>query len=303
MQLPYLSEAEVAKYLDYPTLIDLMTGAMIEYSAGGVISPIRQMLPVEENQRYLAIMPVAAQAGVGAKLVAFYPKNAGTAHHTHFGVIALFDPEFGEPLAFMDGRLITEMRTAALSAAVTRLLAPEETRSLAIIGSGVQGRAHLAALSCLYDFEEVTVWSRTEANARAFAETFGVQVATTVEEAVSGADIVAISTNSQEPVLQGKWLKPECHVNSVGSPRHDWRELDYDVMSNIVIADSLASVAQEAGDVILSRITPAGEAGQLFSGAIKVDRTRTTVFKSVGIAIQDIVTARHVYDRYRAEHG
>lgn len=299
MDIPYLSEAQVAEFLDYPSLIDLMEKAMIESSQGRVIQPVRQMLPVEENQRYLAIMPVAASDGMGAKLVAFYPKNANTRYHTHMGVIALFDTETGSPLAFMDGRLITEMRTAANSAAVTRYAASEKPKSLAIIGSGVQGRAHLEALSCLYEFDEITVWSRTETNACAFADSHGARYAPSVQEAVKDADIIAISTNSQVPVLEGKWLKPGCHVNSVGSPRHDWRELDDAVMANTIIVDSRNSVIEEAGDIIHSGATIDAEAGEVFSGQVSIDRSRTTVFKSVGIAVQDIATARMVYERHK----
>lgn len=301
MDIPYLSEPEVARYLDYASLIELMEKAMIEASEGTVIQPIRQMLPVEENQRYLAVMPVAASDGMGAKLVAFYPKNAGTQYHTHMGVIALFDTQTGQPLAFMDGRLITEMRTAANSAALTRYVAPEDSKSLAIIGSGVQGRAHVAALSVLYGFEEITVWSRTERNARAFAEAHNARYAATIEEAVRDADIVVTSTNSQVPLLRGAWLKPGCHVNSVGSPRHDWRELDDAVMANTVIVDCRKSVLEEAGDIIHSQATIHAEAGEVMSGKVPVSRDDTTVFKSVGIAVQDIATARMVYERHKAK--
>lgn len=301
MDVPYFSEPEVAKYLDYASLIELMEKAMIEASEGNVIQPVRQMLSVEENQRYLAIMPVAASDGMGAKLVAFYPKNANTQYHTHMGVIALFDTQTGQPLAFMDGRLITEMRTAANSAALTRYVAPENCKSLAIIGSGVQGRAHVAALSVLYDFEEITVWSRTERNARAFAASHNARYAATIEEAVKGADIIVTSTNSRVPLLKGEWLKPGCHVNSVGSPRHDWRELDDAVMTNTVIVDCRKSVLKEAGDIIHSNATIHAEAGEVMSGKVLVKRDDTTVFKSVGIAVQDIATARMVYERYKAK--
>lgn len=301
MDIPYLSETEISKYLQYPALIAVMERAMIEFSGGDVIQPVRQMLAVEEHQRYLGVMPAAASTAMGAKLVAFYPKNAGTEHHTHLGVIALFDPETGQPLAFMDGRLITEMRTAANSAAVTRLTATENVRRLAVIGAGVQGHAHHAALSVDHTFEDVTVWSRTQANAEAFAKMHGARCLPSVEEAVEGADIVVIATSSQTPVLRGKWLKSGCHVNSVGSPRHDWRELDDDVMTNTLIVDSREAVLKESGDVILSGARIHAEAGEVISGATPVERGETTVFKSVGIAIQDIATARHVFDRYVTE--
>jgi len=298
--IPYLSEAEVAKHLDYPGLIDVMAQAMIDFSGGSVVQPVRQVLTVEEHQRYLGVMPAVSDAAMGAKLVAFYPKNAGTEHHTHLGVIALFDPQTGQPLAFLDGRLITEMRTAANSAAVTRYSAPENPRSLAILGAGVQGHAHLAALSVDYDFDTVTVWNRTAARAEAFADQHGALAVGTVEDTVRDADIVVIGTSSQTPVLQGKWLKPGCHVNSVGSPRHDWRELDDDVMANTLIVDSRDAVRQESGDVIHSGATIHAEAGDVISGNIPVNRADITVFKSVGIAVQDVATARYVFDKYQS---
>lgn len=301
MDLPYLSESDVADYIDYPSLIELMKKAMIEVSDGGVIQPVRQMLPVEDNQRYLAVMPVAATDSMGAKLVAFYPKNANTQYHTHMGIIALFDTATGQPLAFMDGRLITEMRTAANSAAVTEYVAPKNSTTLAIIGSGVQGHAHLAALSVNYSFEQVNVWSRTDAHAQSFAEIHNAHYSPTIEDAVKDADIVVCATNSREPLLKGAWLKPGCHVNSVGSPRHNWRELDDAVMANTIIVDSRKSVMEEAGDIIHSKATIHAEAGEIMSGKVPVDRTDTTVFKSVGLALQDIKTARMVYDRYKTE--
>lgn len=301
--IPYLNETVIAESLTYADLIGVMERAMVEFARGGVIQPVRQMLPIEENQRYLGVMPVASLDGMGAKLVAFYPKNTGTEHHTHLGIIALFDPETGQPLAFLDGRLITEMRTAANSAAVTRHCAPRAAKRLAIIGTGVQGAAHLAALSVDFDIEEVVVWSRTAANAQAFAGTHGARVAATVQDAVQDADIVVIATNAREPVLCGDWLKPGCHVNSVGSPRHDWRELDDAVMAQTVIVDSREAVLKESGDVIHSGATIFAEAGEVIAGTKPVDRSRITVFKSVGIAIQDIATARHVYDKYRDHHG
>lgn len=197
----------------------------------------------------------------------------------------------------MDGRLITEMRTAATSAAVSRVLANPDSEILALIGSGVQAAAHLQALSVLYDFDEVRVWSRTEANAKAFAEAHKA-TAMSAKDAVDGADIVVVATNSREPILQGAWLMAGAHVNSVGSPRPDWRELDDAVMANALIVDSREAALTEAGDVILSEAEILAEAGQVFSGEVPIDSKQTTVFKSVGLAVEDLVTARWAYDRF-----
>ncbi len=295
----YLPESEVAKYISYETLIPAMERALSALSAGKVIQPVRQMLTLEEGKRFFGIMPAVTPDGMGAKLVGFYPVNAGTEHHTHDAAIALFDPVTGAQLIHMDGRLITEMRTAAVSAAVTKYAAKPDAKILALIGSGVQAVSHLEALRHIHDYTEVRVWSRNPDNAKAFAARHNI-TATGLEEAVRGADVVVTATSSQTPVLQGAWLKPGAHVNSVGAPRPTWRELDDDVMSHVIIADQREAVLTESGDVILSGCQIFAEAGELFAGTKTVDRTQTTIFKSVGLAVEDIASARLVYDSYRA---
>lgn len=293
--IPYFSEQDIASVLGYPALIDLMAGTLRDFSSGLSIQPVRQMLEVEAQQRYLGVMPAVLPATMGAKLVCFYPKNAGTQQPTHLATIALFDPDSGQPLAFMDGRLVTEMRTAATSAAVTRVAANPDSQSLALIGSGVQAKAHLIALRTLYDLDDVRVWSPTKAHADRFADDHNV-TSTTIERAVGGADIVVCATNSRVPLLQGSWLKPGTHVNSVGSPRPDWRELDDDVMSNRLLVDSKQATLKESGDVILSGASIYAEAGEVLSGQKKIEHDETTVFKSVGIAVEDLATARLVFN-------
>jgi len=292
-----LAEADVAGLLDWGMLIATMEGALAELSRGRVVQPVREILAVEEGKRYFAAMPAITEGAMGAKLVTFYPANAGSGRHTHFALIALFDTMTGEPLAAMDGRLITEMRTAAVSAAVTRHVVPQDSaRVLALVGSGVQAKAHLEALRHLYDFDEVRVWSRTPGNAAKFAEEHGVRHSRTVEEAVYGADVVVVATASMQPVLKGAWLKDGAHVNAVGAPRPTWRELDDDVMRNLLIVDSRAAVMKESGDVILSKAEIYAEAGEIFGGAKPAPGGITTVFKSVGVAVEDIAAARLVYD-------
>jgi thiomorpholine-carboxylate dehydrogenase len=210
-------------------------------------------------------------------------------------MIMLFRPDTGEPLAFMDGRLITEMRTAAISAAVTKHLAAPNSRILALLGSGVQARAHLQALRHICPFDEVRVWSRTPDHAKNFAEREGA-IAMELESAVRGADVIVTATNSLEPFLKGAWLKEGAHVNAIGSPRPTWRELDDAAMYNTLIVDSREAVIKESGDVILSKAPIFAEAGEVFAGTKRPSRTATTVFKSVGIAVEDIAAARLVYD-------
>jgi ornithine cyclodeaminase/alanine dehydrogenase-like protein (mu-crystallin family) len=291
----YLSEPDIAKVLTYDKLIPAMERALAEFSAGKVIQPVRQILTIEEGKRFLGVMPAVTPVAMGAKMVAFYPKNEGTRHHTHSASISLFDPETGEPLAFMDGRLITEMRTAAVSAAVTRFCARPDAKVLTLIGSGVQANAHLQALRHVCSFSEVRVWSRTAANAQKFADRHKV-AAMELEQAVRGADVIVTATSSPQAFVKGAWLKEGAHVNSVGSPRPTWRELDDDVMSNVVIADSREAVLTESGDIILSQAKIFAEAGEVFAGTKIIPRGQTTVFKSVGLAVEDIATARLVHD-------
>ena len=293
----FLDEARVGELLSWDRLIPAMEQALAEFSQGRVLQPVRQMLTIEEEQRYLGIMPAVAAEAMGLKLVSFYPKNAGTAVPTHMAVVLLFHPGTGEPFAVMDGRLITEMRTAAVSAAATKYLAPANSRALALLGSGVQAQAHLAALGHRHRYDDVRVWSRTPEHAARFAEEHsGVRVTKSAEAAVRDADIVVTATNALEPILKGEWLKPGAHVNAVGSPRPNWRELDDSAMRNTLVVDSRDAVVKESGDVILSGAAIHAEIGEIFAGLKPVPRDHTTIFKSVGLAIEDVATARLVYD-------
>jgi ornithine cyclodeaminase/alanine dehydrogenase-like protein (mu-crystallin family) len=291
----YLGEAEVREVLRWDDLIVTMENALAAFSSGAVMQPLRNMLTIEEGKRYLGIMPAVQQDSMGLKLVSFYPGNAGTGIPTHMGMILLFRPETGEPLAVMDGRLITEMRTAAVSAAVTKRLASPSSQVLALLGSGVQAKAHLEALALVRDFDEVRVWSRTPEHAKRFAEEHGAK-AMDAESAVRGADVVVTATNAREPILMGAWLKPGAHVNSVGSGRPTWRELDDQAMANLLVVDSREAVLKESGDVILSNARIHAEVGEIFAGDKPSPMSETTVFKAVGIAAEDIAAAKLVFD-------
>lgn len=291
----YLDEEQVRALLQWDELIPTMENALAQFSLGQVVQPVRNMLTVEEGKRYLGIMPAVADEAMGAKLVSFYPGNEEKGIATHHAMILLFRPDTGEPLAVMDGRLITEMRTAAVSAAVTKYLAAPEAHVLALLGSGVQAYAHLQALSRVRHFDDIRVWSRTAAHADRFAEQHHAK-AMPIAEAVRGADVIATATNALRPILQGDWLKPGAHVNAVGSPRPNWRELDDRVMANMVVVDSREAVLKESGDVILSGAEIYAEAGEIFAGTKAAPFSETTVFKSVGLAIEDIATAKLVYD-------
>jgi ornithine cyclodeaminase/alanine dehydrogenase-like protein (mu-crystallin family) len=291
----HLEEADIRAALRWDDLIVAMERALAAFSSGRVLQPVRNMLTIEEGKRYLGIMPAVAEDAMGLKLVSFYPGNAGTGVPTHMAMVLLFRPETGEPLAVMDGRLITEMRTAAVSAAVTNRLASPDSRVLALLGSGVQAKAHLDALAYVRQFNEVRVWSRTPVHAKRFAEEHGAK-AMDAESAVRGADVVVTATNAREPILMGAWLKPGAHVNAVGSPRPTWRELDDEAMANLLVVDSREAVLTESGDVILSNASIYAEVGEIFAGVRPSPVSETTVFKSVGIAAEDIAAANLVFD-------
>jgi len=220
-----LDEPAVQARLHYQDLIPAIAQALAALSSGKVVQPVRAVLPVAAHHGFFAVMPAYADGGaLGAKLVTFYPQNVGI--HTHHAVIVLFKAETGDPLAVMDGRLITEMRTAAASAVATQRLARAggDASVLAILGSGVQAKSHLAALRLVRSFTEVRVWSPR--NAQAFAKQHRVKAVASAADAVGGADVVVVATSATTPVLQGRWLSPGTHVNAIGAPRPEWRERD-----------------------------------------------------------------------------
>jgi len=293
-----LNEDDVRKVLRMEDLIPAMADALRELSTGAILQPLRTVLPVSEHEGFLGVMPACGRA-LGAKLVTFYPQNKDL--HTHHAMILLFRPETGEPLAVMDGRLITEMRTAAVSAVATKLFARADTKVLTILGSGVQARSHLEALRLVREFSEVRVWSPR--NAGSFAREFKVRAATSAEEAARGADVIVVATAATTPVLCGEWLAPGAHINAVGATRPNWRELDDDVLRRATIyVESREAALKESGDVIAGGKEPI-EIGEVIAGK---QRGRTsadeiTLFKSVGVAAEDVATADLVYQR-KSQH-
>jgi thiomorpholine-carboxylate dehydrogenase len=293
-QVLFLDEEQVRRYLRMADLIPAMERALIEFSAGKVTQPVRSVIKVDPPGGFLGLMPAHTADGLGLKAVTFYPSNAERGIPTHMATIFLVDPETGTPLAIMDGRLITEMRTAAVSAAATKLLASPDAKILAILGSGVQARSHVEALRCVRNFQEIRVWSPTSERAQRFAGDIR-GTAVSAAEAVSGADVVVTVTNSKTPVLRGAWLKPGCHVNAIGACRPDWRELDSEAMSNIVFVDSREGAMKESGDVILSGAEIYAELGEALAGKVPSRANETTIFKSLGMAVEDISAAMLVY--------
>jgi thiomorpholine-carboxylate dehydrogenase len=292
----FLNEGQVREHLRMSELIPVMEKALIDFSAGRVTQPVRSVISINVAAAtgFLGLMPALTPDGLGLKAVTFYPSNAERGIPTHMATIFLVDPQTGTPLAIMDGRLITEMRTAAVSAAAAKLLASPDAKVLAILGSGVQALSHVEALRLVRQFEEIRVWSPTREHAERFAADIGGK-SMAAEDAVRGADVVVTATNSKAPVLKGSWLKPGCHVNAVGACRPDWRELDDAAMANVVFVDSREGAAKESGDIILSHAAIHAELGEALAGKVPSRANETTIFKSLGMAVEDIAAAMLVY--------
>lgn len=291
--VPFLDEDAIRSVLRLEELISAMEHALIDFSAGRVQQPVRSLIPLPQHSGIMGIMPAVYGDIMGAKLVNVYPNNAARGLPTHQAIIAIFRSNTGEPLAIMDGRLITELRTAAVSAVATKLLSSPTARALAVLGSGVQARAHVRALALVRKFDDIRVWSRNPRHAQAFASEIGA-TATSAEDAVRRADVVVTCTNSPEPVLRGAWLKPGTLVNAVGAVGPLRRELDEDAMRGAVIVDSRDAALEESGDLLLAGASIHAELGELLAGTKPMPQAETTVFKSLGLAVEDLAAARLV---------
>jgi thiomorpholine-carboxylate dehydrogenase len=295
----YVSESEVRAVLTYDALIPAIRQALIDYSAGLVVQPPRTIMRAgnadDRRNGWFATMPVIAGDVMAVKNVTAFPGNAELGLPTHMAMIELLRRSTGEPLAVMDGRVITEMRTAAVSAVALSALAPQGTRSLGILGSGVQARSHLEAFRhVMPGLTDIRIWSRTAANAQRFAEEAGARDKT-IEEAAA-ADVVLTVTSATEPVLKGEWLATNALIIAVGAVGATVRELDDVVMkSSYIVAESKSTIERESGDIILSGAKVHAEIGAIVAGQIPAPAGRRILFKSVGMAIEDLVAARIVW--------
>jgi thiomorpholine-carboxylate dehydrogenase len=296
----FLSEEQVRELLQLEDLIPALERALVSFSTGLVRQPLRTIISIEEHQAFLGVMPAVYGDVMGAKLVCVFPGNASRGLHTHLAMIQLFRSDTGEPLAAIDGRLITELRTAALSAIATKTLAPASTPVLAVLGSGVQARAHIRALRLVRQFEEIRIWSRTPAHAERLAEEVGGK-STALEAAVRDADVVITVTNSPEPIVRGEWLKAGAYVNAVGAVGPARRELDAEVMrSGPVIVESREAASRESGEIIIPQVPVYAELGEILAGKIPAPTGGNIIFKSTGIAVEDLAAAKLVYDAFTA---
>jgi ornithine cyclodeaminase/alanine dehydrogenase-like protein (mu-crystallin family) len=295
-QIRFFDENAVGEVLRYAELIPAMERALIDFSTGKVLQPVRSILPSTAHRGFFGIMPAVYGDVMGAKLVTLFPLNAGTALPTHQGIIVLLNAATGQAIAVLDGRLITEMRTAAVTAVATNLLASRDASVLAILGSGVQARAHFEALRSVRDFSQIRIWSRDSTRAKSLAAEIG-GTAMSIEDAVRGADVVVTVTGAAEPILQGKWLKPGALVNAVGAVGPTRRELDAAAMQGAVVVDSREAAAVESGDILLSGATIYAELGEILAGTKPKPSAKITVFKSLGLAVEDLAAGKLVLEK------
>ncbi|XP_074866816.1 ketimine reductase mu-crystallin isoform X2 [Carettochelys insculpta] len=274
----FLGSDVVEKHLHSASLlIPSLEAALANFSSGaegGVVQPMRTVVPVQKYGGFLGVMPAysARDDTLTTKLV-------------------------------MDGSVITAKRTAAVSAIATKFLMPADAEVLCILGAGVQAYSHYELFTEQFSFKEVRIWNRTKENAVKFARSVKgpVRVCSSAQEAVTGADVILTVTVARTPILFGEWIKPGAHINAVGASRPDWRELDDEAMKNSVLyVDSREAAQNESGDVILSGAEIFAELGEVIKGTKPALPEKTTVFKSLGMAIEDTVAAKLVYDSWLA---
>jgi len=324
MKLLVLSEHDVAELLTFPECIEVMAEALTATARGEVTNPLRSVMRPEGASGFLGLMPAyrgGDKPAFGLKEICLFPGNPARGLDTHLGGVLLHSGDTGELLAVMNASAITAIRTAAVSALATRLLAREDAKVHAIIGAGVQARSHLAAIAAVRDIAEVRICSRTRAKAEsvaaaaqpALSEAEGaadVRVVDSIEDAVRGADIISTTTSSREPVVRRSWIAPGTHINAVGSSIAAARELDSDtVAAAALFVDRRESTLNESGDYLVAVRDGAiagpehirAEIGEILAGRAEGRRSRDeiTLFKSLGIAIEDLAAAQFLYDKAR----
>lgn len=308
-----LDQQAVTDLLPMSECIDLMTATLASLARGDAILPLRTVVLIPNSNDAFAVMPayLGSPKTMGAKIITVYPGNHGTQYDSHQGAVLLFDADNGSLAALLDATAVTTIRTAAVSAVATWLLARPDASHLAIVGAGVQAHAHLESMCAVRPIERVTIWSRTPENAERVAESartrFKVEasVAKTCADAVRDADVVCTTTSAREPVLSGDWLREGTHVNAIGASQRSARELDTRcVVRSRLYVDRRESALKEPGDTLVpleeGAITPdhiVAELGELIvgRGTGRRDEREITLFKSLGLAIEDLAAASHVY--------
>lgn len=312
-KLLVLSEHDVEQLLTYPECIEAMAEALAALARGEVHNPLRSVVRPEGASGFLGLMPAyrgGAKPAYALKEICLFPGNPARGLDTHLGGVLLHSGETGELLAIMNASAITAIRTAAVSALATRLLARQDAKVHAIIGAGVQARSHLAAIPHVRNIEEVRLCSRTRSKAEgvAAAAPAAVRVVDSIEEAVRGADIISTTTSSRDPVIHRSWIAPGAHINAVGSSIAAARELDSDtVAASSLFVDRRESTINESGDYLSALREGAiggpehirAELGEILTGKAEGRRSRDeiTLFKSLGIAIEDLASAQFLFEK------
>ncbi|MBA3295718.1 MAG: ornithine cyclodeaminase family protein [Acidobacteria bacterium] len=312
-----LTEDDVRTLVTMDDLIETMEVALAEFSAREAAQPLRSVLQIGARESYFGVMPasIPSRPALGVKLVTVFASNPERGLPTHLATIILLDPETGALRALVDGRYITEARTAAASAVSVKHLARKDAGVLALIGSGVQARSHLDAIGRVRPLREVRVWSRSAANRDTFVNDMSVQTSASLrsvanaEDAVQGADIVVLVTASRDPVVRNEWVTDGTHICAVGACRPDQREMDAALVArSLLYVDSREGALAEAGDIVLAMKEGAigashivGELGELVAGACRrrVNDGQVTIFKSLGMAVEDVAAAHLAYSRAR----
>jgi alanine dehydrogenase len=314
MSILFLNRADVESLLPMAECIEVVEEALRSLTRGEAVQPLRSAIWMPDRHGLLGVMPgmLGSLGGddpndpvAGVKVITVMPGNHAHGEESHQGLVLLFEQERGRPLAVLDATAVTAIRTAAASAVATRALAREDAGDLAILGSGTQARTHLEAMRAVRTLRRVRVWSRNPESARRFAEAAGIETAASAREAVQGADLICTVTSSTEPVLCGDWISPGAHINAVGACTPKARELDAAAVARSrLFVDRRESALAEAGDFLLAReegaVTDAhilGELGEVLEGKVpgRQSGEEITLFKSLGIAVEDLAAGRHVY--------
>jgi ornithine cyclodeaminase/alanine dehydrogenase-like protein (mu-crystallin family) len=312
-----LNDADVEACMPMKDAVAWMVEALRTLAGGDAVQPLRSLMWLPDRTGLLGLMPgyLGDPSALGIKVVTVMPGNQSTPYDSHQGSVLLFEPRYGQLIAVLDATSITSIRTAAVSAAATDALARTDAGDLAILGSGAQAHAHLEAMRVARPLRRIRVWSRDPAKARRFAERererfrdgLPIEVFDQAEDAVRGADVICTTTSAREPILEGRWIARGAHLNAVGACFAAWRELDTEsVRRSRIFVDRMESAMNEAGDLLIpiregaiQADAIAGELGDVFAGRLPGRRSpdEITLFKSLGIAVEDLASARRIYER------
>ncbi len=320
MKVIIINQSEVAELMPMGECIGVMTRALVALARGEAILPLRQTLRLSDES-LLCLMPSYLKdiQAVGAKVISVFPGNRERGLDSHQGAVLLFEAKRGSLVAVVDATAITAIRTAAVSAVATQLLARPEVQDLAILGSGTQARAHLEAMLLVRKIRRARVWSLPTEDAFRFAKIASqryrlpIEACETAQEAVTDADLICTTTSAREPVLKGDWISPGAHINAVGSSVPSTRELDSPaVAKSRLFVDRRESAVNEAGDFlfpmregVISEKHIRGEIGELLLGRLKgrTSPDEITLFKSLGLAIEDLAAAHYIYQKAREKQA